>query len=171
MPESPASTTSTVKPQLITARKKRLANHNAVVCERADLTGLILPERALRASGRSSVSPSDQHSPREQTQRDGSTSKMAIGAGMGAELIRVSRRELVARGELIDFDRASAGRARPVDRPQVIQERSSWRSATVVDWVPRGVEGEMARAEPWFSNQTRNEDRSDPGSRCWFSQL
>jgi hypothetical protein len=48
---------------------------------------------------------------------------------------------------------------------------SSLRSATVVDTVPRGMEGLMARAWLWPSNHTRKADWSAPGSRCWLSQL
>ena len=36
-------------------------------------------------------------------------SKMAIGAGMGVDLIRFTCREPVARGERIDFDRGFGG--------------------------------------------------------------
>jgi hypothetical protein len=75
-------------------------------------------------------------------------SKMAIGAGMGADLIRFSCRELSRAVSASILIGASADRVRPFAGRQVIQERSSRRSTTVVDWVPRGVDGEMARAEP-----------------------
>ncbi len=56
--------------------------------------------------------------------------------------------------------------------PQVVaRATSSPRSATVVDSVPRGMEGAITRAWLWPSNQTRNADLSAPGRRCWFSQL
>ncbi len=56
-------------------------------------------------------------------------------------------------------------------RTQVIQESNSRRSATEVDSVPRGIDGPIAIASPWFSNQARNDDCSALGSLCWFSQL
>lgn len=87
--------------------------------------------------------------------------KAVIAAAKTEALDQKCRRIL---GILLSFELS-------LENLQLIHESSFWRSAAEVDSVPRGISGPITSASPRFSNHTRKEDCSAPGSRCWFNQL